>query len=612
MAIDQSKTHSYMMCDWIPGCANAVTAKVFTTTVQVASGTDYKFNGTTDGNVWWCGITNSVHSLSVKVSVKWDGNFVPFTMTPNDQGNGCNILVHATSATCTNDADCDGSLDADDCNDADQKYGEFELETSGDAIDYDCDGFNEPNGDAGPALEGTLTVFAYAPDQAVTHAYQMCDWKVSNNVCPIAKTSKVFVGSVTLNEGQEYVFNGTSDGQYWCSGTNTMNTAIATYWNYEPVKFTIVPNPQGTGCNFKIIASDMVCTNDADCDGSLDADDCSDLDPEFHPGQVETSGDLSDFNCDGKNDPISGGGGVQTGSVKTLQIWVYDTDQSVQKTFTKVNGGESPFRSGGWNWNMEQSLATSTINNVSKGALIQAQVAENASFVFNGLIDGNTAKAHWFCQNNSATVLAVALFDGKVTAPVKPKSTNNAGQCNLEVIAKAGAFPVYDADGDGYFTNASGSLWDCDDANQMVHPNNLETFGDTANTDCKGGNDPDPYRYYTAGGWASSISTVQLIDESSWTSNDVYSKTYPMSWNAGEGGYVADVTPALAPLVFRVRAWINGAWVYSSWKTPQNTCTIVTTVRVKNQVTGVAVDKTGSLIPPVVLEDWCHQQMTLP
>ena len=116
--------------------------------------------------------------------------------------------------------------------------------------------------------------------------------------------------SVQMAEGSDLIFNGQSGGAWWCDNPTSIKTVLVQgLWNGGWLASKIVPvqNDQKTGYNCKLTAKAAgTCpSNDQDCDGytSNNVDpaqkDCNDASPLVHPGQVETTGDGVDYDCDG-------------------------------------------------------------------------------------------------------------------------------------------------------------------------------------------------------------------------------------------------------------------------------------------------------------------------
>ncbi|MEK7655941.1 MAG: putative metal-binding motif-containing protein [Patescibacteria group bacterium] len=112
-----------------------------------------------------------------------------------------------------------------------------------------------------------------------------------------------------MAEGSDLIFNGRSGGvnqeggEWWCNNSTSIKTVLmAAWWNGKLLAGKIVPvqNPQKTGYNCKLTATTVQScpTNDKDCDGSTVPNDCDDANPLAYPGQVETTGDNVDYNCD--------------------------------------------------------------------------------------------------------------------------------------------------------------------------------------------------------------------------------------------------------------------------------------------------------------------------
>lgn len=207
------------------------------------------------------------------------------------------------------------------------------------------------------------------------------------------------------------------------------------------------------------------------------------------------------------------------------------------------------------------------------GVDISITLDEGIDYVFNGKTDG----VGWWCTDaNTKTVLIAARWND---APIWLDTvTNGNAGCNLKVHTTAPACPANDQDCDGY-TAANG---DCSDTNALLHPNQLETWGDAYDADCNAINDPPSWRYAVVG-VPMGANAVQLVDTLSWSNaiND-FATTYAMSWNGANVNYQATIGNWSAPKEYVVR-WkmnANDAWSWSSTKNANNQCVALVTHQV--------------------------------
>jgi len=154
---------------------------------------------------------------------------------------------------------------------------------------------------------GNLTIVVLHPNQTTDHLYDL--YKAPEWITPaVTQNAQLFAANVVLNEGVKYVFNGqTDDGDWRCGGAGQKTVLIVAYWNGKSIPLQV--NIWGNGCNFEVIAKSVVCpANDQDCDGFFADDpvqskkDCDDLVSMKFPGQIETTGDQFDANCNGAVD----------------------------------------------------------------------------------------------------------------------------------------------------------------------------------------------------------------------------------------------------------------------------------------------------------------------
>lgn len=224
-------------------------------------------------------------------------------------GCGETIKVSDNSAYCqedpqatliADDADCDGILTADDCDDND-------IDSSAIADDADCDGIiTEEDCDDSDA---TSTIIADDGD---------CDGVPTANDCDDAdEASTVMVddgdcdGVLTAddcddtNAASTVVANdGDCDGIVTdedCDDTDETSTAIVDDGDCDGVRTE-------DDCDDTNAASTVVA-NDGDCDGFVTADDCDDSDNSIYPQAVDTWYDGIDSDCAGDNDYDQDGDG---------------------------------------------------------------------------------------------------------------------------------------------------------------------------------------------------------------------------------------------------------------------------------------------------------------
>lgn len=229
-------------------------------------------------------------------------------------------------------------------------------------------------------------------------------------------------------------------------------------------------------------------------------------------------------------------------------------------------------------------------------ATFQVQMVEGSHLIFNGQSGGvNQPSGAWWC-GASKTVLMAAWWNGKLIPSMIVQVPNGKGGYNCELTTEYTFCPFFDdKDCDGYST-ASGDKQDCNDSNQLIHPGQIETTGDSVDYDCDGWADEPNWKYSVSG--IGSGYTVQLVDGKSWVNGD-FQTTYPMGLVSGS--YVAKVAPDKAPLeyIVRYRLTTSDPWLWSTSKNG-STCTI----HIPHQVTE---EGKNSTIPFVVDPNYyCH------
>ncbi len=148
---------------------------------------------------------------------------------------------------------------------------------------------------------------------------------------------------VDVAAGSTFVFNGlTNVGQanasWWCVNNQQRTLIVGAFWNPDAnnvnskyVPATVATDPNGAGCNLKVVAAPAATpADDADGDGykanaAIQTDkDCDDLNPLAHPGQLETWGDEVDFDCKGQANPplwkYTVSGGLIVGKVRVQLV----------------------------------------------------------------------------------------------------------------------------------------------------------------------------------------------------------------------------------------------------------------------------------------------------
>jgi hypothetical protein len=422
------------------------------------------------------------------------------------------------------------------------------------------------SGGQAPVL-GTLRLEVLAQDITSTRSYAIYGYEENANhqgawtwgAQPNAtSTGYLFTVDVTVEEGKAFIFNGTVDGgQWWADNATRPNVLIGALWNGQWIHLPTLVSNGGNSWNLKVIAGPVSCpANDQDCDGYTadNADqsqkDCSDTQPRIHPGQLETTGDNVDYDCNGSVDGSGGGGGGgQAPVLGTLRLEVLAQDLLSQRTYSIYGYEANANHQGAWTWGSQP-------NATSYGylATFDIQVEQGKEFVFNGQVDGGK----WWADNASApTVLIGVSWNGQWIH--LPQVVSNGGSSwNLKVIAGPVSCPANDQDCDGYTAdNANSSLRDCNDTQPRIRPYQLETWGDTVDYNCNGSVDP-PSLAYTVFGVGGQGWQVELIDGNSWSNQqNGFTKIYPMAYNQGTQGYTVTLGSWIAPTNYMVRYRLN-------------------------------------------------------
>ena len=254
-------------------------------------------------------------------------------------GTGC----FDTTVNPLPDADGDGFLEGDDCDDSDPEINPDALEICGDGVDQDCDGevdgpecyvinyFYDEDGD------GWGEGFGPGPDcndmDASIHpeAMEICGDGIDQNcdgadlLCEEISCSDVCDGTVTPPVDFPIACNCfyDEDGDGYGSGFGPGPDCDDT----DPTIHPDAPEVCGDGIDQDCDGFDVMCGVDADGDGYAAFEDCNDADPSVHPGAPEEiCPDGVDQNCDGVDgDP----GIICNGMLDVEDLMSIDTDSEV-------------------------------------------------------------------------------------------------------------------------------------------------------------------------------------------------------------------------------------------------------------------------------------------
>lgn len=206
----------------------------------------------------------------------------------------CDGLVPKIEVT---DADGDGFVECDDCNDTRADINPDAVEVAGDGIDNDCSGQEDDvpctdvDGDGYP-------LSACSSPKPVD-----CD-DTNSAIHPEASEGVAYTEDLILvGDGLDNNCNGTAD-----EGTNLFDDDLDGFTEAEgdcndqsastsPVRPELANNGEDDDCDGKIDEDDP--NIDDDRDGYTAPLDCNDFDDAIHPGSAEIPGNDVDENCDG-------------------------------------------------------------------------------------------------------------------------------------------------------------------------------------------------------------------------------------------------------------------------------------------------------------------------
>ena len=246
----------------------------------------------------------------------------------------------ATSTVVADDADCDGSITSEDCDDSDSTIYPFAGDTYGDSIDSDCDNLDceadfsgstyftvcAPETTDWDSMDATCIAAGYHGLASIRTAAENTDLQALVSAAGLwgaafGATDESVEGTWEWFDGATWSYENFGTSHY--GGTTSENCVEMDGGNgtWNDCTCTSSGSTTGMACQYRDPcdidgdgydsnssecggvdcddndASSTIETTDADCDGSVTADDCDDNNPNANTNSTDNL--LSDLDCDG-------------------------------------------------------------------------------------------------------------------------------------------------------------------------------------------------------------------------------------------------------------------------------------------------------------------------
>ncbi len=367
------------------------------------------------------------------------------------------------------DADGDGFMGTDDCDDADDAVHPGAEETWYDGVDQDCSGTSDYDADG----DG---------DDALEHGGGDCD---DTDPATSSHAEENWYDGVDQDcaGGSDYDQDGDGHDATGYGGDDCDDTRSSTY----PGHIEVLENGVDDDCDGSV--DEALSSVDTDGDGYAETDgDCLEGDASVHPGADETWYDGVDQDCDGASDYDQDGDGAAsdgfggddcddldaTVSPDAEETWYDGLDQDCSSTSDYDQDGDGHDAPVAGGLDCDDTDAGTNPDAVETWYDGVDQDCDGASD-YDADGDGFDAAAHGGtdCDDLVATTNPDAeetWYDG--------------------VDADCSGGSDHDQDGDGYDA-LSGGGDDCDDLDATVNAGATETWYDGVDQDCSGGSDYD-------------------------------------------------------------------------------------------------------------------------